>query len=291
MKLGLLSQLLFVSTNNNEILNKSIIELRAKHDSLQTRRNTLSNSLITLVTCFNPERCIGISSVEAEQSYNKYAKTYDELDGGSIASTLGIEDARNNIIKQAKGDVLEIAVGTGLNLNKYVFASSPSATDGVKSLTLIDISDGMLTEAREKIAKMDSIPSHVTIKFIKADATTSELTNMFGENSFDTVLDTFSLCVMGNVGARKCIEQMRNVVKNETNGGKILLIENSRSSNSLLGLYDQDVTANAAATIGGKGCVSNQDVKSFIEQTDLLKIQEEKDFATGLFRCYICVKQ
>ncbi len=243
----------------------------------------------TTTTLLEPERCNAISSVDAEVSYNKYAKTYDELDGGSIASKLGIEDERNNIIKQASGNVLEVAVGTGLNLSKYVFASSPSAADGgVKSLTLLDISDGMLLEAKAKLDSMD-IPSHVTINLIKADATTSDITELFGENSFDTVLDTFSLCVMGNEGAKKCLEQMRNVVKNESDGGRILLIENARSSNSFLGLY-QDLTASAAAKVGGKGCVSNQDVKSFIKETDRLKIQAENEFASGVFRSYICVK-
>ncbi len=279
-----------------------------------TRRKALSKASTSLSSTLfllqqQPKQVNAITSSDAESSYNKYAKTYDELDGGSIAKNLGIDEERTRIIQQqAKGDVLEVAVGTGLNLSKYKFASSPPTPipattptstdddttkiiDGVTSLTLLDISDGMLSEARTKLDSMkDKIPPYVKIRLIKADATSSDITNMFGEDAFDTVLDTFSLCIMGNEGAKRCLEQMRNVVKNEKDGGQILLIENTRSSNSFLGMY-QDVTASAAAKIGGKGCVSNQDVKAFIGGIDRLKIKAENEFASGLFRSYICTKQ
>jgi ubiquinone/menaquinone biosynthesis C-methylase UbiE len=125
--------------------------------------------------------------------------------------------------------------------------------DGVTSLTLLDISDGMLSKAKTKIEEL-SIPSYVKVKFIKADATSLEVTSMFGQDSFDTVVDTFSLCVMGYDGAKNCLKQMYNVVKSNNEGGRIILLENSRSSNAMLGWY-QDLTAETAAKVGGKGMV------------------------------------
>ena len=107
---------------------------------------------------------------------------------------------------------------------------------------------------------------------------------MFGEASFDTVLDSFSLCVMGTKGAVQCLEQLSRVVK-PANQGQLLLLENTRSSNPLLGLY-QDSTADAAASMGGKGCVYNQDVGAMISQTPRLRIQREDSFAAGLFRAF-----
>ena len=102
------------------------------------------------------------------------------------------------------------------------------------------------------------------------------MTNLFGEDAFDTVVDTFSLCVMGNEGARRCPQEMTGVVKARgttcncftmkqallltchqsnphalynallfTGVGQILLIENTRASNSILGYY-QDITASTA---------------------------------------------
>mmetsp|Transcript_20976 Transcript_20976/g.44900 ORF Transcript_20976/g.44900 Transcript_20976/m.44900 type:complete len:318 (+) Transcript_20976:99-1052(+) len=230
-----------------------------------------------------------ISPERASESYDAYAPTYDDLDGGALASSLGIDDARKRLLGAARGDVLEIGVGTGLNLDSYRF-SSP---DGVRSLTLVDVSEGMLSRARERAGRIreagggigdDSVP----VKFVRADAT-SELCSLFGEDAFDTVVDTFSLCVMGNEGARRCLSEMAGVVKRGEDGGRILLIENTRASNPLLGYY-QDVTASAAADVGGKGCIYNQNVGDMIRRTKGLQITKEEAFAAGLFRSFTCQK-
>jgi len=242
-------------------------------------------SIYALTSAISITPSLAISPEEAASSYDKFASTYDNLDDGSISGMLGINEARIKIIGLAKGRVLEIGVGTGLNLEKYTFASSPLAMDGVTSLTLLDISVGMLAEAKKKVASMN-VPKYVKFDFIHADATSSEMTDLFGKETFDTVVDTFSLCVMGRVGALSCLQQMRNVVKDE---GKVLLIENAKSSNSLIGLY-QDLTSEKAAEFGGKGCVSNQDVRSFIMQTVALEIVNEEEYASGLFRSFVCVK-
>ena len=70
--------------------------------------------------------------------------------------------------------------------------------------------------------------------------------------------------------------------------GLVLLLENSRSSNPLLGLY-QDATADAAASTGGKGCIYNQEVGAMIRATPGMTIEKEELYAAGLFRSYRCV--
>lgn len=225
---------------------------------------------ITPATAITPE--------QASKSYDTYAETYDNLDGGNVASSLGIDEARTNLLGMAKGDVLEIGVGTGLNLDAYNF-------DVISSLTLVDISEGMLSQAKlRKEQIMDGVDG-IPVKFVQADAT-SELISLFGENKFDTVIDTFSLCVMGNEGAKRCLEEMTGVVKKS---GKILLIENTRASNPILGAY-QDLTASTAADMGGKGCLYNQNVGEMIQQTNGLQLEKEVAFAAGLFRSFTCQK-
>jgi len=71
--------------------------------------------------------------------------------------------------------------------------------------------------------------------------------------------------------------------------GQLLLIENTKSSNALIGMY-QDATADTAAKMGGKGCVSNQDVKSFINAVDGLTLISEEEYASGVFRSFVCVR-
>jgi hypothetical protein len=92
---------------------------------------------------------------------------------------------------------------------------------------------------------------------------------------------------MGDEGAKQCLKQIAAVVKPST--GRVLLLENSRSSSPALGWY-QDLTANVAASAGGKGCVYNQDVASMILETEVLKIDATKSFVSGLFRSFECVK-
>jgi ubiquinone/menaquinone biosynthesis C-methylase UbiE len=249
-------------------------------DRTTSRRNAIHIIERTVVTTFFSETpSEALTPTQAESQYDTYASKYDHLDGGRISSILGIEPARRDLLKQARGNILEIGVGTGLNLDKY---------DGqqVSSLTLVDVSSAMLQQAAARVRTLPNL-RNVKVNFVKADATT-ELVDRFGSESFDSVVDSFSLCVMGNEGARKCLDQMSQVVKRD--GGQLLLLENSRSSNPMLGLY-QDATADAAAATGGKGCVYNQDVGALIRSNGRLDVQEESSYSAGLFRAFRCIRK
>ena len=202
------------------------------HQSLPSDRRTMlkqivqpSSSLVTatastvgMLVATKSSKSNAMSPEEAATAYDSYASTYNDLDGGSAASMLGINEARNRLLGQAKGHVLELAVGTGLNLDSY----NPQQ---LSSLTLVDISDGMLKEAKSRFDALNGKSNNnafqgVPVKFVKADATSQLLVELFGERAFDTVVDTFSLCVFGNEGAKKCLEQVRKLVKPENAGGK-----------------------------------------------------------------------
>ena len=297
-----------------------------------------SSLMVGSALAVTPFESRAMSPKEAATAYDSYASTYNDLDGGSAASMFGIDEARGQLLGQARGDVLELGVGTGLNLDSY-------KPQQISSLTLVDISDGMLQEAKTRLKSLDMLQG-VPVKFIKADAT-SQLVDMFGQRSFDTVVDTFSFCVFGNDGAKKCLDEVRQVVKLQDAGGecgwfqlacmsclrvclsmvsgacvfvywtpvkignygdlilvltvttrvsssllapfppgRVLLLENSRSSNPLLGIY-QDATADAAASMGGKGCVYNQDVERIIRGSGMVVLKQQ-DYAAGLFRSFVC---
>ncbi|KAL7568283.1 hypothetical protein ACA910_022621 [Epithemia clementina (nom. ined.)] len=265
---------------------------------------------------------------QAAREYDRYAPTYDWLDGGggrptrttttpSLASSssgtttttteiidaLGIPQARANLIGQARGHVLEIGAGTGLNLPYYNVSQ-------IESLTLLDISSGMLQQAQQRVHEWQQqqqldprdLPP---IQFIQADAT-SQLVDLFGGSNnnnnnnnnnnrtttsppfyFDTVVDTFSFCVMGLDGARNCLQQMSRVVK--PNQGRILLLENTRSNDNAWLAWYQDVTADAAAVLGGKGCVYNQNVRQLLLQQNSppLQIESEQSYAAGVIQAFV----
>ena len=68
--------------------------------------------------------------------------------------------------------------------------------------------------------------------------------------------------------------------------GRVLLLENSRSTNPFLGLY-QDATADAVASMGGKGCVYNQDVEHFVRGSGMVVLKQQ-GYAAGFFRSFVC---
>lgn len=243
--------------------------------------------------------CHALTPSQAAVDYDGYAASYNQLDGGKAASALGIPAARQALLSQAQGHVLEIGVGTGLNLPYYYFWDDSRRENNhiIRSMTLVDISPGMLSECQTKWQELEATAKSTTtslppVRFITADATQGLAERLLGGGDsdgddnklFDTVIDTFSLCVMGDEGARKCLQQLRDVVRPHT--GRILLLENTRSDQPWLARY-QDVTAQTAASMGGKGCVYNQNVRDMIQQTDGLTIVQETSYATGLFRAFV----
>lgn len=166
---------------------------------------------------------------------------------------------------------------SGINLEKY-------NNKIVTSLTLVDVSEGMLEQAFSRVKSLSNL-ENIEVTLMKADAT-KELVHFFGTERFETVVDSFSLCVMGNTGASQCINQISKVVKRRDHG-QVLLLENCRSDNMLLGTY-QDLTANTAALAGGKGCLYNQNVGQMIRESGTLKVVDEVSYVAGLFRFYKC---
>jgi ubiquinone/menaquinone biosynthesis C-methylase UbiE len=112
-------------------------------------------------------------------------------------------DSRQWACRQATGEVLEVAVGTGLNLPFY--------PEGV-SLTGIDLSERMLGLARER-------GRPVTLKQADAHALP------FDDGSFDTVVCTFGLCAIPDVD--KAVAEMVRVLRP---GGRLILVDHIASS-------------------------------------------------------------
>lgn len=215
------------------------------------------------------------SSEDISRAYDGYAATYDDLDGGAFAAdTLGLDATRRDLLARASGDVLELGVGTGLNLPGY-------DTSKLASLTAVDISGGMLALARQRAetlnlrvvlddASASPSPSQPPspkppARFMLADAESLP----FPDASFDCVVDTFSLCVIEHPEA--ALREVRRVLRP---GGRALLVEHTRSSAApLLGAYQDLVAAPVKAM--SKGCAWNQDVLGMAEAAGLRVVRAE----------------
>lgn len=175
-----------------------------------------------------------------ESNYDAFAPTYDVLDGGQAAVELGFEALRRKAVARARGDVLEVGVGTGLNLPLYDWA-------GVRSFVAIDASAGMLDLARARAQQLGIAD--------KARLQVGDVAELpFKASTFDVVIDTFSLCVFKDPAA--AMREMRRVLKP---AGLLVCVEHQRA-NGLLGAY-QDISEPFVTPVS-KGCVWNQDVRA-----------------------------
>jgi ubiquinone/menaquinone biosynthesis C-methylase UbiE len=114
---------------------------------------------------------------------------------------------RQATISAARGRVLEIGIGSGLNLPLY-----DSAVDQVCG---IDPSPELLDRARKRIAD-----AHVTVSLVRASA--EQLP--FADAVFDTLVMTWTLCSIPNPSA--ALAMMRRVLKP---GGRLLFVEHGLS--------------------------------------------------------------
>ncbi|MGP3947496.1 class I SAM-dependent methyltransferase [Streptomyces sp. 7N604] len=137
--------------------------------------------------------------------WDKHARSYDRQMRFFDRTLFG--ESRTWICSQADGDVLEVAIGTGLNLPLY----PPDVR-----LTGIEWSPQMLAIARRRANELGR-----TAELREADA--QDLP--FPDASFDTVVCTLSLCAIAD--DRRAIAEMNRVLKP---GGRLLLLDHIPSS-------------------------------------------------------------
>jgi ubiquinone/menaquinone biosynthesis C-methylase UbiE len=133
--------------------------------------------------------------------WDRHAARYDrQMD---FAERRFFGDTRQWVCSQASGDALEVAIGTGLNLEHY-----PRA--GVR-LTGVEWSPAMLELARQRAESLDR-----TVDLREGDAQALP----FADDSFDTVVCTFSLCAIPDDA--KAVREMARVLRP---GGLLLLAD------------------------------------------------------------------
>ena len=138
--------------------------------------------------------------------WRKHADGYDAQIGWCERRILG-EGHREWACSHAQGDVLEVAIGTGLNLPHY---------DEHLHLTGIDLSPEMLDVARQRAADLGR-----QVDLQEGDA--HQLS--FGDSTFDTVVCTLSLCNIPDT--ELALSEMHRVLRP---GGRLVLVDHVRSS-------------------------------------------------------------
>jgi len=150
---------------------------------------------------------------------------------------------REKIVPQAKGRVLEIGFGSGLNLEFY-------RADQVSRLWGLEPSQGMLKLAEER---KEAAPFEVELLQSGAEAIPLE------DHSVDTVLSTFTLCTVPDLEA--AFAEMRRVLKP---GGQLLFCEHGLAPDPSVRRWQNSIQPVWKICAGG--CHLNRDIPELIQK-------------------------
>lgn len=152
---------------------------------------------------------------------------------------------RADLLKEARGHVLEIGFGTGLNLPHY-----PST---VTSLSIVDPARLLPRRVMERAAAV-SFPIHV--QHVTAE------TLPFPDCQFDTVVSTWTLCTVDD--PVKALREIHRVLKPE---GSFLFLEHGRSDDTRVAVWQDRL--NPVQHVIGCGCNLNRRIDRLIQQCGL----------------------
>jgi ubiquinone/menaquinone biosynthesis C-methylase UbiE len=150
---------------------------------------------------------------------------------------------RAQLIPEASGKVLEVGMGSGINLSFY-------DADKVSLVYGLEPSEGMRRKAATNLRK-----SPVPVEWLDLPGEKIPL----GANSVDTVVLTFTLCTIPGVTA--ALEQVFRVLKP---GGAFLFLEHGQSPDETVRKWQNRITP-AWKKIAG-GCHLNRPISELIEE-------------------------
>ena len=165
---------------------------------------------------------------------------------------------RKKVVPLAIGDVVEIGVGPGLNLQYYNL-------DTVNKVIGIDPSDEL-----NKIAKKNANKVNLDIEFNLSSAESIDLPT----SSVDSVVCTFSLCSIPN--PQKALKEIYRILKP---GGKYYFCEHGLSPDLSTRVF-QNVTNVFYPKLSG-GCHANRDIPKLISESGLKILEKDTMYLPG----------
>ncbi len=210
-------------------------------------------------------RALSVTVVEndfVEGVYDKLAKVYDLFFGPTLHPGRLQAIQRMNI--QAGERVLEVGVGTGINLSLYPRDCT---------ITGIDFSSSMLEKARERAARKEL----QNIRLLQMDAADLK----FADNAFDIVYAPYLISVVPD--PLQVVREMRRVCRP---GGRIIFLNHFLSPNSLLSRTERLISP-FTIHIGFK---ADLDLPAFLAQSELQPVSIEKVNIPRIWSLVTCVK-
>ena len=210
-------------------------------------------------------RALSATPVEndfVEAVYDKVSIVYDLTYGPTLHP--GRLQAIERMGIKAGDRVLEVGVGTGINLSLYPREAT---------VTGIDFTASMLEKARERAARKNTAP----VRLLQMDAADLK----FADNSFDIVYAPYLISVVPD--PLKVAREMRRVCRP---GGRIIFLNHFLSPNPLLSRTERLISP-FTIHIGFK---ADLDLPAFLAQADLQPVSIEKVNIPRIWSLVTCVK-
>ena len=201
--------------------------------------------------------------------FDGLAAEYDRRIGLS-EKLAGILGYRRRLLGGVGGATLEVAAGTGRNLEYY----DPRQ---VRELVLCDVSAPMVAEARRKVSELKLGELAMVVEG-------DSLRLPFDDDSFDNVVDTFGLCSLRDPD--RALSEMRRVCKP---GGSVRLLEHGRSATGHRWV-DWWLDLRAERHAERWGCWWNRDVAAIVARCEGLVVSERDTFHLGTTQLYVLRK-
>ena len=183
-----------------------------------------------------------------ERVYQNIAKVYDYTYGPTLHP--GRIEAIEKMRIRPGTRVLEVGVGTGINLGMYPRTAK---------ITGIDLSSRMLEKANKRIAEKG---------LANCDVLEMDATNMtFADNSYDVVYAPYVISVVPDPVA--VAKEMYRVCRP---GGRVVILNHFKSFNPLMSKIE---TAISPLTVH-IGFTADLDLPKFLDQADLVPVSIEK---------------
>lgn len=172
---------------------------------------------------------------------------------------------RKSIAGNARGTVLEIGSGTGINFPFYRQADSVAAIEP--------------DEAMRKRSLQRAAEAKVPIRTYAAKAEALP----FGDDVFDSVVATLVFCTIPE--PEKALREIRRCAKN---GAKLYFFEHVRMDQKPIGFLQDAMTPLWQKVAGG--CHLNRDTLALIRKSGL-NVLEVKPMYDGLFLAITCINE
>jgi len=192
--------------------------------------------------------------------YDYFSGFYDKILQKVEQSTL--KDLRKQFVPKIEGKTLDIAVGTGHNIQFYPHGSQ---------VVLLDKSQKMLDIAKSKAV---NINNGLKLDFQHAPAESLPFKN----NNFDTILSIDVFCSIKN--PKKVLQELHRVLKPD---GKAIFVEHMKTGSFIRDIFLSFITIFTYLSVGSSMV---RPIDQYIQSSDF-KVGEITDLK-GTFKSFIC---